>query len=61
MATETRPAPKAPRWITTDAGQRAWDEYDTWRSRAARAMTVQDRAALLEEAEMLVRPRVSAA
>jgi hypothetical protein len=46
-----RPAPKAPRWITTEAGQRAWEQHDTWRHRASGAMSVQDRSELLAEAE----------
>jgi hypothetical protein len=47
-------APKAPRWITTEAGRRAWEEYDAWRTRAASALSVQDRSQLLAEAEQLV-------
>ncbi|MEN9935646.1 MAG: hypothetical protein RLZZ387_2225 [Chloroflexota bacterium] len=53
MQNETRPTPKAPRWITTDAGQWAWDQLDAWRDRAVTALSVRDRSELLAEAEEL--------
>ena len=31
MEQQTRTTPKAPRWITTDAGLQAWEEYEAWR------------------------------
>lgn len=46
--------PKAPRWITTEAGVRAWNELEAWRRVAANAMSVQDRRTLLLEAEQLL-------
>jgi hypothetical protein len=60
MENETRLAAKAPRWITTDAGVRAWEGYDAWRGRAAIALSVQERARLLEEAEELAQGEVAA-
>jgi hypothetical protein len=53
MHNEPRPAPKAPRWITTEAGQWAWEQQDTWRTRALGALSVDDRSELLAEAEEL--------
>lgn len=53
MLIETPIAPKAPRWITTEAGQWAWQMQDAWRNHAARAMSVQERLLLLAEAEKL--------
>ncbi|MCU0490955.1 MAG: hypothetical protein MUD01_05185 [Chloroflexaceae bacterium] len=44
---------KAPRWITTEAGQWAWEEQENWRSTAADAFSVQDRKKLLAEAERM--------
>lgn len=46
-------APKAPRWISTAAGQWAWVEVRDWRKTAADALSVQDRRALLDKAEEL--------
>jgi len=46
-------APKAPRWITTKAGQWAWHEQLPWRGDAAKALSVDDRLRLLQEAERL--------
>lgn len=46
-------APKAPRWISTEAGQWAWIEHGDWRSTAANAMLVQERRQLLAQAEQL--------
>lgn len=46
-------APKAPRWISTEAGQWAWIEHGEWRSTAANAMLVQERRRLLDKAEQL--------
>lgn len=46
--------PKAPRWITTEAGLRAWNEIEAWRRVAANALSVQDRRQLLAEAEQLL-------
>ena len=56
MSTET---PKAPRWINTEAGLLAWREHTSWRSSAANALSVQDRARLLDEAARLARRLVS--
>lgn len=53
--------PKAPRWITTEAGQWAWHEYVTWRGRATHALSVQDRTQLLDEAEQLWRAQAQSA
>lgn len=44
--------PKAPRWISTEAGQWAWREDIAWRSIALNALSVQERRDLLNEAEM---------
>ena len=46
-------APKAPRWISTEAGQWAWLERGDWRVTAANAMLVQERRRLLDQAEQL--------
>lgn len=46
-------APKAPRWITTEAGQWAWFVDEEWRRYADRAMSVAERRRLLAEAERL--------
>ncbi|HEX9373507.1 MAG TPA: hypothetical protein VF897_21010 [Roseiflexaceae bacterium] len=51
--TSTAEIPKAPRWISTEAGEWAWREHDAWRGRAARALSVQERGRLLREAEHL--------
>ena len=45
--------PKAPRWISTEAGLWAWQAYDNWRNTAANALSVQDRQRLLHEAKQL--------
>ncbi len=45
--------PKAPRWITTEAGQWAWEAHTTWRSNASNAMYVRHRSELLSEAEQM--------
>ena len=52
MITAAMP-PKAPRWIATDAGHWAWQELEDWRDRAGRALSVDERARLLDEAERL--------
>ena len=46
-------APKAPRWISTAAGQWAWVELGDWRKSAAKALRVDDRRQLLDQAEQL--------
>lgn len=46
-------APKAPRWITTEAGQWAWIANEEWRRFADRAMNVDERRNLLAEAERM--------
>lgn len=46
-------APKAPRWISTEAGQWAWTEYGEWRDTATNAMLVHERQELLAKAEQL--------
>ena len=51
MQNETRPTPKAPRWITSEAGRLAWEQDDVWRSRALSALSVGERSKLLAEAE----------
>ncbi len=53
-------APKAPRWITTEAGQWAWAVDVEWRHSASQAMDVSDRRRLLEEAELMRREGVMA-
>ena len=45
--------PKVPRWISTEAGEWAWRELIDWRGLAGRALSVQERARLLQEAERL--------
>jgi len=52
MKSITEP-PKAPRWIATEAGKWAWHELVAWRGSAANALSVQERARLLNEAERL--------
>jgi hypothetical protein len=47
--------PKAPRWINTEAGNWAWAQFVAWRSRAADALSVNERQLLLAEAERLMR------
>lgn len=51
MTTTPTEPPKAPRWISTEAGQRAWREDLSWRSVAFNALSVQERSELLHEAE----------
>lgn len=53
--------PKAPRWITTEAGEWAWQTDSTWRSGAGTAFSVGDRARLLREAEQKFRANQPAA
>lgn len=53
MATIRYDIPKAPRWVSTEAGQWAWNEMSTWRKNAAKALGVQERVQLLQEAEQL--------
>ena len=57
MTSVTEP-PKAPRWISTDAGRWAWHEHESWRRNAANALSVRERAQLLGEAEQLRRATV---
>ena len=45
--------PKAPLWISTEAGQWAWHEHAAWRDMAASALTVQERRELLHEADQM--------
>lgn len=52
--------PKAPRWINTEAGQWAWQEYVMWRNRATGAFSVGDRTQLLNEAEQLWQTQTAA-
>ena len=49
--------PKTPRWITTEAGNWAWNQHEVWRNHARRALSVQDRQQLLSEAERLQQTR----
>lgn len=44
---------KAPRWITTEAGQWAYLSDDEWRRTANNAFGVSERRKLLDEAERL--------
>lgn len=44
-------APKAPRWISTEAGKWAWVMDEEWRRSAAEAMSVTERRRLLDKAE----------
>lgn len=44
---------KAPRWITTEAGQWAYEADGEWRRYADRAFSVAERRRLLDEAERL--------
>lgn len=46
-------APKAPRWISTEAGQVAWFVDEEWRRIADRALSVSDRRRLLDQAEQI--------
>jgi hypothetical protein len=45
--------PKAPRWISTEAGIWAWQAHGAWRANAANALSVRERYQLLQEAEQL--------
>lgn len=60
MQTNLRTIPKAPRWITTEAGQWAWATNEEWRRFADRALSVSERQRLLAEAELLRTQSVSA-
>lgn len=44
---------KAPRWISTEAGQWAYEASEEWRSVADRAFAITERRRLLDEAELL--------
>jgi hypothetical protein len=44
---------KAPRWITTEAGQWAYHSDDQWRQTANNAFGVAERRKLLDEAERM--------
>lgn len=44
---------KAPRWVTTEAGQWAYLSNDEWRRSAELAFGVAERRKLLEQAERL--------
>jgi hypothetical protein len=46
---------KAPRWISTEAGQWAYEASDEWRRVADLAFAVSDRRRLLDEAEQLLK------
>ncbi|NTW02727.1 MAG: hypothetical protein HGA19_15850 [Oscillochloris sp.] len=43
--------PKAPRWISTEAGKWAWVVNEEWRVSANKAMSVSERRHLLDKAE----------
>ena len=45
--------PKAPRWISTEAGLWAWHAHGSGRGTAANALSVRQRYQLLQEAEQL--------
>lgn len=53
MTTRAIEYPKVPRWISTEAGEWAWCASLDWRKHAWAALSVQERARLLQEAEML--------
>ncbi|MGQ9482180.1 hypothetical protein [Chloroflexus sp.] len=59
MQTNHHTTPKAPRWITTEAGQWAWATNEEWRRFADRALSVSERQRLLAEAELLRTQSVS--
>lgn len=44
---------KAPRWISSEAGLRAYESDEEWRRYADRAFAVTERRRLLDEAERL--------
>lgn len=44
---------KAPRWISTEAGQWAYEASEEWRRVADLAFVVSERRRLLDEAELL--------
>ena len=44
---------KAPRWISTEAGQWAYEAREEWRRVADKAFGVSERQRLLDEAEVL--------
>jgi hypothetical protein len=46
-------APKAPRWISTEAGIWAWNVNEEWRGSADQALSVADRRRLLDQAERM--------
>lgn len=46
-------APKAPRWISTEAGLWAWNMNEEWRGSADQALSVADRRRLLDQAERM--------
>ncbi|MFQ3664304.1 MAG: hypothetical protein SNJ69_18170 [Chloroflexaceae bacterium] len=50
---------KAPRWISTEAGQWAYASNPEWRHHADRAFGVAERRRLLDEAERLRRAAVA--
>jgi hypothetical protein len=49
----TADTPKAPRWISTEAGQWAWQVDLEWRGYADRALHVAERRRLLDQAERM--------
>lgn len=49
----THDAPKAPRWISTEAGKWAWVVDEEWRGYATRALNVHERRRLLDQAERM--------
>lgn len=51
---------KAPRWITTEAGQWAYLSNDEWRRTANNAFGVSERRKLLDDAERLLERNGSA-
>lgn len=44
---------KAPRWVSTEAGQWAYEVIEEWRRVADKTFSVSDRRRLLDEAERL--------
>lgn len=49
------PRYKAPRWISTEAGQWAYEASEEWRRVADHTFAVTERRRLLDEAELLHR------
>jgi hypothetical protein len=46
---------KAPRWISTEAGQWAYEASEEWRRVADQTFVISERRQLLDEAELLLK------